>query len=67
MADIGSSLSPGPQRRSLQPGEQEAAYIRQSWGHHGDGYDAGHQKEELKASKHFDLRDPAVTVKTKVK
>lgn len=32
-----------------------------------DDCDAGYQKEELRASKHFDLRDLAMNVKAKVK
>lgn len=66
-AEIGSFLSPGPQACSLQLGEQEATYVGQSWRHHGDDCDAGYQKDELRASKCFDLRDPAMNVKAKVK
>lgn len=41
----------------------DQAKLRAPW----DDCDAGYQKEELRASKHFDLRDPAMNVKAKVK
>jgi len=38
-----------------------------SWGHHECDCDTEYQKEELRASKHFDVRHPEINVKAKVK